>query len=85
MGTVLGTNDTRKAWINRLAVHPEYRRRAIGARLVRECERVLRKRGLEMFAALIEPDNVGSAAFFRSLGYDILPILYARKKRRESV
>src|SRR5207247_732395 len=50
VGTVLGTNDTRKAWINRLAVHPEYRRRAIGARLLRECERVLRKRGLEAFA-----------------------------------
>ncbi len=85
VGTVLGTDDTRKAWINRLAVQPEYRRRAIGARLVRECECVFRKRGLEMFAALVEPDNAASAGFFRSLGYDVLPIRYARKKRRESV
>ena len=29
VGTVLGTHDTRKAWINRLAVHPKYRRRGI--------------------------------------------------------
>ncbi|HYT18116.1 MAG TPA: GNAT family N-acetyltransferase [Thermoplasmata archaeon] len=85
VGTVLGTHDTRKGWINRLAVDPRYRRRAIAARLVRRCERVLQKKGLEMFAALIEPENEESAAFFRSQGYDILPIIYARRKRRESV
>ncbi len=85
VGVVLGTSDTRKAWINRLAVHPDYRRRSIAARLVRACERVLRNRGLKMFAALIEPENKASEAFFRSLGYEILPIRYARKKARESV
>ena len=84
-GVVLGTSDTRKAWINRLAVHPDYRRRSIARRLVRACERVLRQQGLKMFAALIEPENRASEAFFRSLGYEILPILYARKKLRESV
>ncbi|HYR82389.1 MAG TPA: GNAT family N-acetyltransferase [Thermoplasmata archaeon] len=85
VGVVLGTHDTRKAWINRLAVHPDYRRRSIAARLVRACERVLREQGLKMFAALIEPENRASEAFFRSLGYEILPILYARKKLRDSV
>ena len=85
VGVVLGTHDTRKAWINRLAVHPDYRRRSIAARLVRACERVLREQGLKMFAALIEPENRASEAFFRSLGYEILPILYARKKLRENV
>jgi hypothetical protein len=35
---------------------------------------------MQVFAALIEPGNVGSEALFRSLGYDILPMLYARKK-----
>ena len=84
-GVVLGTSDTRKGWINRLAVHPDYRRRSIARRLVRACERVLRQQGLKMFAALIEPENRASEAFFRSLGYEILPILYARKKLRESV
>jgi len=85
VGAVLGTSDTRKGWINRLAVHPDYRRRSIAARLVRACERVFREQGLKMFAALIEPENRASEAFFRSLGYEILPILYARKKLRESV
>jgi len=85
VGTVLGTHDTRKGWVNRLAVDPQYRRRAIAARLVRRCELLLRKNGVDMFAALVEPENEASAAFFRSQGYDILPIIYARKKRRESV
>ena len=85
VGTVLGTHDTRKGWINRLAVDPRYRRRAVAARLVRRCELVLRQNGVDMFAALVEPENKASAAFFRSQGYDILPITYARKKRRESV
>lgn len=85
VGAVLGTHDSRKGWINRLAVHPDYRRRGVAKRLVRACERALRATGLEMFAALIEPGNDASEAVFRSLGYEILPILYARKKRNERI
>ncbi len=85
VGAVLGTHDTRKGWINRLAVHPDYRRRGIAKRLVRACESALRAKGLEMFAALIEPGNDASEAVFRSLGYEVLPIRYARKKRNERV
>ncbi len=53
-GCVFGTHDSRKAWINRLAVDPDYRRHGIASRLVCECERRLRRQGMEMFAALIE-------------------------------
>jgi hypothetical protein len=38
-----------------------------------------------MFAALIEPGNEGSEAVFRALGYEILPILYARKKANAGI
>jgi ribosomal protein S18 acetylase RimI-like enzyme len=80
VGVVMGTHDTRKGWINRLAVHPDYRRRGLASRLVRGAEKGLQARGMRMFAALIEPGNDASEATFRRLGYDILPILYARKK-----
>src|SRR5439155_15794700 len=60
VGTVFGTHDGRKGWINRLAVHPVYRRRHLATRPVRICECGLRGRGLQVFAALVEPDNVAS-------------------------
>lgn len=85
VGVVLGTHDTRKAWINRLAVHPDYRRRGIATRLVRACERALRALGLEMFAALVETDNDASERLFRSLGYETMPMTYARRKVRDEV
>jgi ribosomal protein S18 acetylase RimI-like enzyme len=85
VGAVLGTQDSRKGWVNRLAVHPEYRRRGLARRLVRTCERDLMSQGIRMFAALIEPDNKESAAVFRSLGYEVQPILYARRKLHPGV
>lgn len=85
VGTVLATHDTRKGWINRLAVLPEYRRRGIAQMLVRAAERALRGRGMEIFAALIEEDNVASQTLFRKLGYDPQSILYYRRKLRDDV
>jgi len=80
VGTVFGTHDTRKGWINRLAVHPVYRRRGVARRLVRAAERGLRARGVRMFAALIEPGNSASEAVFLGLGYKIDTMVYARRK-----
>ncbi len=85
VGCVFGTHDSRKAWINRLAVDPEYRCQGAASRLVRECERRLRRQGMEIFAALIEEDNRASVALFRSLGYDVAKLHYARKKQRPGV
>lgn len=85
VGAILGTHDTRKGWINRLAVHPDYRRRRIASRLVGAAEKGLRVQGMRMFAALVVPGNEASEAFFRARGYDILTMIYARKKDREAV
>lgn len=85
VGVVLGTHDTRKGWINRLAVHPEYRRQGVATRLVRTCERGLRAEGIEMFAALIETGNAASKALFRKLGYATGRLTYARKKLRPGI
>lgn len=85
VGAVLGTHDTRKGWINRLAVVPERRRAGIGSRLVRACERGLRSAGIKMSAALIEPDNRASEQLFRRLGYESTQITYVRRKLRREI
>jgi ribosomal protein S18 acetylase RimI-like enzyme len=85
VGTVFATHDTRKGWINRLAVLPEYRHRGIAKRLVRAAERGLRRQGIEMFAALIDSDNVASRSLFARLGYDTQDILYYRRKLRDDI
>lgn len=68
-GTVLATHDGRKGWINRLAVLPAYRNRGLARRLVEEAEKILRERGMEIIACLIEAGNAPSLALFTSAGY----------------
>jgi ribosomal protein S18 acetylase RimI-like enzyme len=69
VGSVIGTHDGRKGWINRLAVAPSHRRRGIARRLVEAAEARLAEEGIEVMAALIESDNTASLAFFTHIGY----------------
>ena len=82
---VLITDDTRKGWINRLAVDPDYRRRGLAARLIAEAEKELRARGLQVFSALIESENVESLSLFQREGYKTHDIVYVSKRDGEGV
>lgn len=80
VGVLLGTHDGRKGWINRLAVHPDHQRRGIASALVTACDTAIRARGIGIVAALVEADNVASAALFETLGYrEDVPVRYFRK------
>jgi len=70
VGSVIGTHDGRKGWINRLAVHPSYRHRGLAKRLVAEVEGRLSQLGLEVIACLILRENTASLQLFQSLGYE---------------
>jgi len=86
VGVVVTTHDGRKGWINRLAVHPEYRRRGIGRQLIAEAERVLHDQGMQIIAALIEDENEASLTLFESAGYSDYPGLhYVSKRDRHDV
>lgn len=69
IGVVVASSDGRKGWINRLAVDPDYRQKKIGRTLIAEAENVLRKHGMQFFAALIENSNNASKSLFKKSGY----------------
>lgn len=80
IGVVLGTHDWRKGWINHLAVRPEYRRRGVAKAMVSACESAIRKCGIQIVAALVEPENTASAALFASMNYaEDIPVRYFRR------
>ena len=81
IGVVLATNDTRKGWINRLAIDPDYRRQGYGEQLVRAAEEALRAAGMKLIAAFIEEGNAASLTLFDQLGYTVHPNIYYMSKR----
>jgi ribosomal protein S18 acetylase RimI-like enzyme len=81
VGVVLATNDTRKGWINRLAIDPAYRRKGYGEQLVQAAEDALREAGMHLIAAFIEEGNTASLALFKKLGYAAHPNIYYVSKR----
>jgi len=84
IGVVVATHDTRKGWINRLAIDPDFRRRGYARRLVEAAEAALRELGLTLIAALIEDDNNASLALFKRLGYAVHTDIYYVSKRDSS-
>lgn len=80
VGVVLGSHDERKGWINRLAVHPAWRRRGVARRLLGACEAALHGEGIGIVAALVETGNTISADLLREAEYlTDVPVLYFRK------
>ena len=80
IGTVVITHDTRKGWINRLAIHPDYRRKGYAAQLLTAAEEELRAAGVHILAALIEADNDTSRRFFARLGYRTHDVIYVTER-----
>jgi ribosomal protein S18 acetylase RimI-like enzyme len=69
IGVVIATHDTRKGWINRLAIDPDHRRKGYGEQLVHTAEDALHKAGMHLIAAFIEEGNTASLTLFEKLGY----------------
>lgn len=70
-GVVLVTHDGRKGWINRIAVHPDSRRKGLGLVLVKVAERRLVEQGIDIWCALVEDWNDASMAMLKRAGYTL--------------
>ena len=82
VGSILGTHDGRKGWINRLAIAPEFRKRGIARRLVTAIEDWLYQLGIEVISCLVEDENRTSIQTFKKLGYcKSRDIIYLSKKK----
>ncbi|MFW6196073.1 MAG: GNAT family N-acetyltransferase [Thermoplasmatota archaeon] len=85
VGIIVGTDDGRKGWINRLAVDEKYRGKGIGTKLVKLLEQEFEDNGFKIWAALIEPDNPEAMEFFEEKGFEDLDIKYYSKRESDKV
>ncbi len=69
VGVIIGSDDGRRGWINRLAVHPDFQSQGIAKDLVKALESALRKRGRRIICTLVDVPNDPSFGLFESLGY----------------
>ncbi len=69
VGVVLGSDDARRGWINRLAVAATERRRGIARALIAELESRLRARGCVQVNLLVYAHNPAGRALWDGLGY----------------
>ena len=86
VGVLIGTDDGRKGWLNRLAVHPDYQNKGIGKALVMECEKRFKDRGRQIIAVNVEEWNEISLQFFLGIEYVLhRDILYLTKRENDDV
>jgi ribosomal protein S18 acetylase RimI-like enzyme len=70
IGTIVGGWDGWRGNLYRLAVLPEYRRRGIGRKLVKEAERQLVEKGMKKMSILVEKDEDLAVAFWEAMKKD---------------
>lgn len=86
VGVILGTDDGRKGWINRLAVEQKYRRKNVAIQLIDKLEKALKKRGRKIICTLVEDWNEASLNLFKKSGYTKHDdILYLSKRENDDV
>ncbi len=86
IGVVTTSHDSRKGWINRLAIDPAERHKGWARALLSAAEEKLRSQEIRIIAALIEPGNEPSYHLFQSSGYIEFPgMRYLTKRESDDV
>lgn len=69
VGAVICGHDGRRGYLNHLAIDTSFRRKAIGARLVRACMSALKKAGIDRCHIFVYHENSGGKDFWQSQGW----------------
>ncbi len=86
IGSIFGTHDGRKGWINRLAIDPEFQKRGIAKSLVKLVEEKLHSIGIGIISVLIDDESNVSHEVFLKIGYRRHDdIIYYSKKSRDDI
>ena len=70
VASIMGHMERRWGWVQRLAVHPNYRRKGLGRQLTQEGERRLGALGAYRAVLLTRRDSTPAVELYRSLGYE---------------
>jgi ribosomal protein S18 acetylase RimI-like enzyme len=69
IGSVFGTHDGRKGWINRLAISPNFQGKDLAKKLCNNLENRFYNLGIEIIGCLIENWNEKSINYFEKIGF----------------
>ena len=84
IGMIMGSYDSRKGWLNRLAVIPEHQGKGIAHSLVEEMEKLLKAKGFRIIATMIEDGHKESMKLFKNAGYIIHDDITYLTKREDA-
>ncbi len=70
-GVILAGQDGRRGYIYHMCVREQYRRRGVGALLVRRCLDALRDEGISKAALLVFKRNEDGNAFWEKMGFSL--------------
>ena len=79
IGSVLGSDDGRRGWINHLAIHPDYQGHGLGRLLITTIETRLKAQGCEKINLLINGPNQKVVPFYQANGFGFDDIIYMTK------
>lgn len=71
VGTVLGSDDGRRGWINHLAVHPDAQSKGYGHRLITAVTTRLKAQGCEKVNLLVRQSNQHVVPFYEKIGFAV--------------
>ncbi len=85
IGSVLGSDDGRRGWINHLAIHPDYQGQGLGRLLITTITARLKAQGCEKINLLITGPNQQVVPFYQANGFGFDDIIYMTKWMRDDV